>query len=101
MHPAVPAGSSISGEIWVVKHMARLIDADALEFKFENGYDNNGILLVPYRDIKKAIEAAKTVDVVPSALFDDLRKHLCETCMDEIYGNCASCRWSKYRKDGD
>lgn len=27
--------------------------------------DDNGILLVPYRDAKKLIEAAKTVDAVP------------------------------------
>lgn len=43
----------------------RLIDADAVEFNFKYGYDDNGILLVPYRDAKKLIEAAKTVDSVP------------------------------------
>lgn len=43
----------------------RLIDADALKFNFQYGYDDNGILLVPYRDAKKLIEAAKTVDAVP------------------------------------
>ena len=43
----------------------RLIDADAVKFRVEYGYDNNGDLLVPYRDIKKSIEAAKTVDAVP------------------------------------
>lgn len=43
----------------------RLIDADAVEFKVEYGYDNKGVLLVPYRDIKKSIAAAKTVDAVP------------------------------------
>lgn len=26
----------------------RLIDADALKFNFQYGYDDNGILLVPY-----------------------------------------------------
>lgn len=43
----------------------RLIDADAVKFRVEYGYDNNGVLLVPYRDIKKSIESAKTVDAVP------------------------------------
>jgi tRNA(Ile2) C34 agmatinyltransferase TiaS len=43
----------------------RLIDADALEFNFQYGYDDRGILLVPFRDAKKAIEAAKTVDAAP------------------------------------
>ena len=43
----------------------RLIDADAVKFEVEYGYDNHGALLVPYRDIKKSMEAAKTVDAVP------------------------------------
>ena len=43
----------------------RLIDADAFEFNFQYGRDDNGILLVPLRDAKKAIKAAKTVDAVP------------------------------------
>lgn len=43
----------------------RLIDADALKITVEYGYDNKGVLLVPYRDIKKSIEATKTVDAVP------------------------------------
>ena len=43
----------------------RLIDADAVKFEVEYGYDNYGVLLVPYRDIKKSIEATKTVDAVP------------------------------------
>ena len=43
----------------------RLIDADAVKFEVEYGYDNHGVLLVPYRDIKKSMEATKTVDAVP------------------------------------
>lgn len=42
----------------------RLIDADAVKFEVEYGYDNHGVLLVPYRDIKKSMEATKTVDAV-------------------------------------
>lgn len=43
----------------------RLIDADAFEFNFQYGRDDNGILLVPLRDARKAIKAAKTVDALP------------------------------------
>ena len=43
----------------------RLIDADAVKFNFQYGRDDNGILLVPLRDAKRAIKAAKTVDAVP------------------------------------
>lgn len=43
----------------------RLIDADAVKFEVEYGYDNHGVLLVPYRDIKKSMEATKTVDAIP------------------------------------
>lgn len=43
----------------------RLIDADALEVKYEFGYDHYGILCVPYRDVNESIKKAKTVDAVP------------------------------------
>lgn len=70
----------------------RLIDADAVKFNFQYGLDDNGILLVPYRDAKKLIEAAKTVDAV-----------LVVRCKDCIYtrklygrlvckyGTCSGC----------
>lgn len=41
-----------------------------------------------------------TVDAVPSVLFDDLLKHLCETCYEELYCHCHRCRWNEYRKEG-
>lgn len=43
----------------------RLIDADALELRYEFGYDHYGMLLVPYRDVNESIKKAKTVDAVP------------------------------------
>ncbi len=70
----------------------RLIDADAVKFRVEYGYDNNGVLLVPYRDIKKSIESAKTVDAVPVVLCKD-----CENsyyAVDDLicsYGPCVDC----------
>ena len=70
----------------------RLIDADAVKFRVEYGYDNNGVLLVPYRDIKKSIEAAKTVDAVPGVRCKD-----CENSYYVVvgpicsYGPCLEC----------
>lgn len=59
----------------------RLIDADAVKFNFQYGRDDNGILLVPYRDAKKLIEAAKTVDAVPVV-------------------RCKDCKWFADNNDG-
>ena len=70
----------------------RLIDADAVKFNFTYGYDDNGILLVPYRDAKKLIEAAKTVDAVPVVRCKDCiytrklyGRLVCK------YGTCSGC----------
>lgn len=60
----------------------RLIDADAVKFNFPYGYDDNSILLVPYRDAKKLIEAAKTVDAVPVV-------------------RCKDCKWFADNNDGE
>ena len=91
--------------------MARLIDGDG-SFTL-NATDNTDYSLafgggiISVADESGHIEAeffaddAPTVDAVPRALFDDLLKHLCETCMDELYGHCAVCRWNKYRKEGE
>lgn len=53
----------------------RLIDADAVKFEVEYGYDNKGVLLVPYRDIKKSMEATKTVDAVPVVRCKDCKHY--------------------------
>lgn len=70
----------------------RLIDADAVKFNFPYGYDDSGILLVPYRDAKKLIEAAKTVDAVPVVRCKDCiytrklyGRLVCK------YGTCSGC----------
>ena len=70
----------------------RLIDADAVKFNFQYGRDDNGILLVPYRDAKKLIEAAKTVDAVPVVR--------CKDCKHEFGGSCSIC-WFQKRKPDD
>lgn len=72
----------------------RLIDADAVKFNFQYGRDDNGILLVPYRDIKKSIEAAKTVDAMPVVRCRDCKKsgltefgkRYCSEPMGAFYG---------------
>lgn len=70
----------------------RLIDADAVKFNFQYDRDDNGILLVPYRDAKKLIEAAKTVDAVPVVR--------CKNCKHEFGGSCILC-WFQKRKPDD
>lgn len=42
----------------------RLIDADAVKFKFPYGFYNNGILMVPYNSCKCSLDNTPTVDAV-------------------------------------
>ena len=63
----------------------RLIDADAVKFRVEYGYDNHGVLLVPYRDIKKSMESTKTVDAVPVVRCKD-----CKYSYDDLDGLCCT-----------
>ena len=42
----------------------RLIDADTLKIRAEYGYNDNGLLFVPLRDVKRSIDNAPTVDAV-------------------------------------
>ena len=74
----------------------RLIDADALKFNFQYGYDDNGILFVPYRDAKKMIEAAKTVYAVPVIRCLECKQGEIDDpdFPDEYYCH-AGCGWNK------
>lgn len=78
----------------------RLIDADALKITVEYGYDNKGVLLVPYRDIKKSIEATKTVDAVPVVRCRDCRKFKTYGCRMVASGYDDFCSYGE-RKGGD
>lgn len=88
----------------------RLIDADAVKFNFQYGRDDNGILLVPYRDAKKLIEAAKTVDAVPVVhgrwkYYHKQNKAVCTHCsferdLDENFGAAISCPNCGAKMDG-
>lgn len=63
----------------------RLIDADKVKFKFPHGFDNNGILMVPYHSCKCSLDNAPTVDAVPVTALLKLRDDLDEN--DEITVN--------------
>lgn len=67
----------------------RLIDAESPQ---------NGIYVSDL--VIEEMKKIPTVDAVPYALFDDLLKHLCEMCNEELYGHCHRCRWNEYRKEG-
>jgi hypothetical protein len=78
----------------------RLIDADAVKFRVEYGYDNNGVLLVPYRDIKKSIEAAKTVDAVPVVRCKECKHYDLSVCL-KIYsdGSVHPAAWQSRKPE--
>ena len=88
----------------------RLIDADAVKFRVEYGYDNHGVLLVPYRDIKKSMEATKTVDAVPVVRCKDCKYSyadldgLCCTygvCIDSTVPEDFYCSYGERRGGGE
>lgn len=56
----------------------RLIDADKVKFKFPCGFDNNGILMVPYHSCKCSLDNSPTVDAVPVTALLKLRDELYE-----------------------
>lgn len=76
----------------------RLIDADALKFNFQYGYDDNGILLVPYRDAKKLIEAAKTVYAVPVVRCMECRKFKTYGCRMVASGYDDFCSYGERKE---
>lgn len=59
----------------------RLIDADALELRYEFGYDHYGMLLVPYRDVNESIKKAKTIDAVPIVRCRDCKYYRVSTML--------------------
>lgn len=56
----------------------RLIDADKVKFKFPCGFDNNGILMVPYHSCQCSLDNSPTVDAVPVTALLTLRDELYE-----------------------
>lgn len=54
----------------------RLIDAHKITLRFSSGYDYDGIVYIPYREVVDGIRAAPTVDAVPVVRCRDC-KHMC------------------------
>lgn len=70
----------------------RLIDANKLVLRFEYGIQADGLLFVPFRDMKKSVNKAPTVDAVPV-----VRCKNCKNSYEGIdgricsYGPCVDC----------
>ena len=89
----------------------RLIDADALMddgIKVEFGYDNDGIIMIPMRDVNNSIRNAPTVDAepvrhgkwtheyYPTVWYGpgDPPEWVCSVCKDRAYNTydyCPNC----------
>ena len=67
----------------------RVIDADKLlkdGIRVEYGYNDNGLILVPMRDVRKSIENAPTVDVVSRSEYERVKAVLDNTI--KTYADC-------------
>lgn len=63
----------------------RLIDANKLDLRFEYGVYEDGLLLVPFRDMRRSVDKAPTVDAVQV-----VRCRECKHSFDDILGLCCS-----------
>lgn len=63
----------------------RLIDANKLDLRFEYGVYEDGLLLVPFRDMKRSVDKAPTVDAVPV-----VRCRECQYSYEAISGRYCS-----------
>lgn len=44
--------------------MSRYIDADGIDIRAREGYDHDGMLYLPYRDVRKSLDSAPSIDIV-------------------------------------
>lgn len=44
--------------------MSRYIDADKIDIRAREGYNLDGVLYLPYRDIRKSLDSAPSIDIV-------------------------------------
>lgn len=63
----------------------RLIDANKLDLRFEYGVYEDGLLLVPFRDMQRSVDKATTVDAVPV-----VRCRECKHSYEDISGRYCS-----------
>lgn len=70
----------------------RLIDANKLDLRFEYGVYEDGLLLVPFRDMQRSVDKATTVDAVPV-----VRCRECKYSYEDLdgltcsHGPCVDC----------
>lgn len=72
----------------------RLIDANKLVLRFEYGVQVDSMLFVPFRDMKKSVDKAPTVDAVPvvrcrnckKSGLTEFGKRYCSEPMGAFYG---------------
>lgn len=43
--------------------MSRYIDADRIDIRAREGYDHDGVLYLPYRDVRKSLDSAPSIDI--------------------------------------
>ena len=80
----------------------RLIDADALAnggIKVSSGYNADGIIMIPMRDVNKSIKNAPTIDAEPvkrGRWIDDRTEIVCSSCearySDEVVFMNRDCK---------
>ena len=44
--------------------MSRYIDADGIDIRAREGYDHDGVLYLPYRDVRKSLDTAPSIDII-------------------------------------
>lgn len=66
----------------------RLIDANKLVLRFEYGIQADGLLFVPFRDMKKSVNKAPTVDAVPVVRCKDCKRWQRHSDVNRDYGGC-------------
>lgn len=75
----------------------RLIDADALldeGIRVEYGYNDNGLILIPMRDVRNSIKNAPTVDAVAVVRCKDCKKRNTPDCLMWLQCDCCGSQWS-------
>ncbi len=81
----------------------RLIDADKVKFKFPYGFDNNGILMIPYHSCKCSLDNSPTVDAVPVVRCRDC-KHMCRDNVGifcEVWNGYNGCGYDGFCNYGE
>lgn len=79
----------------------RLIDANKLDLRFEYGVYEDGLLLVPFRDIQRLVDKAPTVDAMPLVRCRGCRKLKTYECPMPTGGYDDFCSHGERRRDDE